>query len=231
MRSFLIASLLVASPAFAANDGSCPVLEPSPSAVGGLLDTFTQLGRGASKAWIERSGEWGPGAVYATIDGETRKISGEGYDAWVLDGGRYVAFSGADGAGGYENEGQSLRLYDVALGKMVNGGEPVLREYYRITDVKYATDSWGNAGGILVSMQDGGLGAPHIAVVDPKRGQTWRRQMASFLGVENGVVTIGNYTADAIEADIDNPVPVSTEKFLLSKLAGRRVITNPPSHP
>src|SRR5262245_60548306 len=54
-----------------------------------------------------------PGPLYASIGGEEVQIARAAFAAWLVDGGREVAYSGADGAGGYENEGQSLRIYDI----------------------------------------------------------------------------------------------------------------------
>lgn len=41
-------------------------------------------------------------------------IYDEAYRGWLINDGRDIVFSGRDGAGGFENEGQSLRVYNVA---------------------------------------------------------------------------------------------------------------------
>src|SRR5215213_4329434 len=57
------------------------------------------------------------GPLYVTIGGKERKIAEEAVAAWIIQGGRRVVYSGRDGAGGFENEGQSLRIYDARTGQ------------------------------------------------------------------------------------------------------------------
>src|SRR5687767_4134459 len=54
------------------------------------------------------------GKLYITVAGRERKIYDEAFEAWLINDGRDVVFSSHDGAGGFENEGQSLRIYNVA---------------------------------------------------------------------------------------------------------------------
>lgn len=229
MRTLFAVLLLVPATSFATDGAGC-----SPSSGGGaseFVDTVSSLPL-ATEAWIEREGEFGPGDVYAKIGGETRKLGTDAWKAWVVDGGRYVVFSGSDGAGGYENEGQSLRVYDVERGGLTNLGKPVLREYYMIDEVTSAKAKDGRTA-LLVAMSDGGLGAPHVAIVDPERGEVFRKQMARILEVKNGRVTIGIYTADQIGdaegGDLSSIRPDRTEKHDLAKLLAGRVIVNEPS--
>ncbi len=51
--------------------------------------------------------------LFVTIGGKEQKITDQAQQAWILNGGRYVVYSSSEGAGGYENEGQSLHVYDV----------------------------------------------------------------------------------------------------------------------
>src|ERR1044071_9581666 len=56
------------------------------------------------------------GALFVKIGGTEKKITDQAQKAWIINGGRHVVYSSSDGAGGYENEGQSLHLYNVDTG-------------------------------------------------------------------------------------------------------------------
>src|SRR5450432_797074 len=106
--------------------------------------------------------------LYATIGGTEKKIADVALQAWMIEGGRQVLYSGRDGAGGYENEGESLHLYDASTGKQ----RKILSAYFVITRVEELMTSSGKTA-LLVMMTDGGLGASHLAVVNPKRGEVF----------------------------------------------------------
>src|SRR6187402_273533 len=57
------------------------------------------------------------GELFVTIAGTEKKVTDQAQQAWIINGGRHVVYSSSEGAGGYENEGQSLHLYDVDTGK------------------------------------------------------------------------------------------------------------------
>src|SRR5690349_10667365 len=57
------------------------------------------------------------GPLYVTVGGRETKIAADAIAAWIIDRGRRVVYSGRDGSGGYENEGQSLRVYDARTGR------------------------------------------------------------------------------------------------------------------
>lgn len=223
-----LVSVLLFVPALAsAQFGFCPPSGENPAQqIGDAVQSIPL----ATDASIERTGQFGPGAVYAVVGGTKKKIADEGWGAWVLDGGRYVAFSGSDGAGGYENEGQSLRVYDVKAGRLLNGGEPLLREYYMIDSVSSAKAADGRTA-FVVAMSDGGLGAPHVGVVDPARGQVYRERIARITAVKDGSITIGFYTPESIETGEGGelPPPARTETHSLAELLSRPVIVNEPS--
>lgn len=220
--------MLVFVPALAsAQLGICPPSGDHPAQqIGDVVQSIPL----ATDAFIERTAEYGPGAVYAVIGGSKKKIADEGWGAWLLEDGRYVAFSGSDGAGGYENEGQSLRVYDVKTGRLLNDGAPLLSEYYMIDSVTSAKAADGRTA-FLVAMSDGGLGAPHVGVVDPTRGQVYRERIARITGVSDGAITVGFYTPESIEAGEGGelPPPVRTETHALAELLSRPIIVNEPS--
>src|SRR5687768_1611632 len=54
--------------------------------------------------------------LYITVNGRERKLTDHALYAWIIDDGRSVIYSWRDGSGGFENEGESLRIYNVRTG-------------------------------------------------------------------------------------------------------------------
>ncbi|MGH9665703.1 MAG: hypothetical protein ACRD9L_14860 [Bryobacteraceae bacterium] len=163
------------------------------------------------------------GALYATIGGAEKKVTDTALKAWLIDSGREVLYSGRDGAGGYENEGQSLRLYDVSTRRT----RKILSEYFVITGVLELKTNSGKAA-ILVEMTDGGLGAAHVAVVDPKRGEVFSTDGAKVVDRGAGTIVLGLYRdQDWEKLNANREVrPFKTERYDLDELLLRPVIVN-----
>ena len=168
------------------------------------------------------------GPLYVTVGGRERKVADGAVEAWVIQGGRGVAYSGRDGAGGFENEGQSLRVYDAATGR----SRKVMSAYYMIEKVTEATTS-SDKTALLVSMADGGLGASYFAVVDPARGELFFRRWARLVSRRGDVISIGHYRVadwDKLnESENAKVTPYKVERQNLNTVLRGRVITNKPS--
>lgn len=178
----------------------------------------------ATRVQVEKTqGLYGP--LLITIDGKEKKITDQAQQAWIVYGGWQVAYSSSDGAGGFENEGQSLHLYDVRSGTH----KRIMSEYFMIDKVEEAVTSRKRRA-LLVTMSDGGLGASYVAVVDPLRGEVFFRRHARILAKKGDIIVIGFYK----EADWDtlNSMPpgkvrpYKTEQHNLNSLLRRRVIVN-----
>jgi len=96
------------------------------------------------------------GELYITVGGKTKKIGEDALIAWIIDGGSQVVYSARDGAGGFENEGESLRVYDVNSGRT----RKILAEYESIEAVLEAKLTTGETL-LLVRLVDGGVGASY----------------------------------------------------------------------
>jgi len=172
---------------------------------------------------IERAGSE-PGPLLVSINGSERRVADKALNAWVIDDGHRVVYSGADGAGGYENEGQSLRLYDSQT------GEPrkILSEYFSIESVK-EVEAAGGKKILLVEMRDSGLGASHLAVVDPDRGEVFAARKVRLLSCRGGTIVLGHYRDEDWEAMAHGQAvsPVKTDRYNLSGLLKRPLIVNP----
>ena len=165
------------------------------------------------------------GPLFATIAGSEKRIAEEAQQAWIINGGRQVVYSSSQGAGGYENEGQSLHLYDVATGKQ----KRIMSEYYMVDEVKEAVTS-NKKQALLVTMSDGGLGASYVAVVDPSRGEVFFRRWARIVSHKGDIIVVGLFK----EADWDKinneqgarVRPYRRQSYDLKSLLRRPVIVN-----
>lgn len=170
------------------------------------------------------------GSLFATSGGKEKKIADEAQQAWIINGGWQVVYSASDGAGGFENEGQSLYLYDVRTGTR----KRILSEYFAVDQIEEVTTSTKKRA-LLVDMVDGGLGASYVAVVDPRRGEVFFRRHARILSRKGDVINIGFYKEDDWEK-LDSPQnakvrPYKTERHNLNSLLQRRVIVNKRDRP
>ncbi len=160
-----------------------------------VLLTVTAHAQVATSVRVDRIKDGsGLGRVIAQIDGRRQTITECAWNAWIIAQGRVIVYSGTDGAGGYENEGQSLWRYDVTTGMR----RKLMTEVFAIQKVVEARARSGKSP-LLVTMADGGLGAPHVAVTDPLRGEVWRHRVARFVGIRNGRVAVGIYTPERFE--------------------------------
>lgn len=163
------------------------------------------------------------GALFVTVAGTEKKVTDQAQQAWIINGGRHVVFSSSDGAGGFENEGQSLHLYDVEKGKH----KRIMSEYFIVETVKEVTTS-NKKRALLVTMADGGLGASYVAVVDPSRGEVFFRRWVRILANKGDTIVLGFYReGDWENLDAGKKVrPYKTERLNLKSLLQRRVIVN-----
>jgi hypothetical protein len=129
--------------------------------------------------------------LFITVNGRERKVTTKALHAWIIDDGRSVIYSGMDGSGGFENEGESLRIYDVKTGRI----RKILSEYVAVWAVQGVRLSTGQLA-LLVSMADGGLGGSYFAVVDPKRGQVMYRRWAEVTKIDGDRITLAFYNED-----------------------------------
>ena len=183
----------------------------------------------ATDVRVEKTDQEMNGPLYATIGGRRRKLADAAIMAWPFDGGRKVVYSTPDGAGGFENEGNGLYVYDVRTGRR----RKVMSEYTYVTDVREARTRAGRTA-LLVTMADGGLGASYFAVVDPQRGEVFYRRWARLASRSGDTITIGFWREDEWENAAADGTPRSkpfrTERHNLNTILRRRVIYNKPTN-
>ncbi|HKU75919.1 MAG TPA: hypothetical protein VJR02_18565 [Pyrinomonadaceae bacterium] len=163
------------------------------------------------------------GALFVTLAGTEKKVTDQAQQAWIINGGRHVVYSSSEGAGGYENEGQSLHLYDVGTGKH----KRIMSQYFMVETVKEVITS-NKKRALLVTMEDGGLGASYVAVVDPWRGEVFFRRWARILANNGDTLVLGFYRendwGDFVEGK--KVRPYKRERHNLKLLLRRPVIVN-----
>jgi len=161
------------------------------------------------------------GPLYVSVGGRERRVAEKALNAWIVSGGRQVAYSAPDGAGGYENEGNALHLYDLQSGKQ----RKILSEYFAIDRVTEVRTRNGKAA-FLVEMRDGGLGASHVAVVDPRRGEVFIASKARLQDRKGDFLVLGFYRDDDWEilANGKSVQPYKVQRYDLKRLLLRAPI-------
>ena len=163
------------------------------------------------------------GALFVTIAETEKKVTDQAQQAWIINGGRHVVYSSDDGAGGFENEGQSLHLYDVDTGNH----KQIMSEYFMVETVKEVITR-NKKRALLVTMADGGLGASYLAVVDPWRGEVFFRRWVQILSSKGDTIVLGFYRESdwGDIAEGKKVRPYKRERHNLNSLLRRRVIVN-----
>ena len=163
-------------------------------------------------------------AVVRFVSGDTLVVADSAFRAWKLTG-TLVAVSGLDGAGGYENEGQSLTVIDVATGRR----RRVVADYFQIVRVE-AVEADGHVA-LLVHMRDGGQGSLHVTIVDPERGPVFRALHARGR-IDGGRMLVSGYGDSDTPVDFgDTRVPLRVDTIAVATLGARSLLVVPRSVP
>ena len=169
------------------------------------------------------------GALFVTIAGTEKKITDQAQQAWIINGGKHVVYSSSEGVGGYENEGQSLHLYDVNAGNH----KRIMSEYFMVETVKEVITS-NKKRALLVTMEDGGLGASYVAVVDPWRGEVFFRRWSRILSNKGDTIVLGFYRESDWGDELERGKkvrPYRRERHDLKSILRRPVIVNKKENP
>ena len=156
--------------------------------------------------------------MFVTAGDEDVMVTEDVLEFWLLDGGRTVYYNYRHHKSGFEAEGHGLMRYDVASG----GRSLVFEDDLMIVEVREAKSASGRTV-LIVEMEDGGLGAPVVAVVDPERGRVFRQELSAVVEVLDGKLTVGSYSMETI-AGLDGPGlpdPESTSVYDLDELLDR----------
>ena len=102
-----------------------------------------------------------------------------------------------------------------------------MSEYFMVETVKEVITS-NKKRALLVTMEDGGLGASYLAVVDPWRGEVFFRRWVRIIANQGDTIVLGVYReSDWGDMDEGKKVrPHKRERHNLSSLLRRPVIVN-----
>lgn len=188
----------------------------------GLRDSVPS---GMVQVWVKaEKGHVGP--LYLGIQGHEQQIAEEAIAAWVLRDGTEIVYSAPDGAGGYENEGQALYLYKVRTGAR----RKLMADYFTIDHVT-EVETKSRKTALLVEMHDSGLGASHVAVIDPRRGEVFVQSKVRLLIHRDDLIVLGFYREEDWEGmGVANRKvqPYKTIRYDLKLLLQRPVIVRTP---
>jgi hypothetical protein len=208
----------------AQGEAAAPVVSAMPEARAALP---ARPGARARRVDVRRdTTTYGTGAAVVTLtSGDTLVVSDSAVRAWTLGDGSFVAVSGLDGAGGYENEGQSLTIVNLASGER----RRVVADYYQIVRVELVDD--GGHSALLVHMRDGGQGSLHVTVVDPARGAVFRTRNA--IGrITNGRVLVSGFGDGDTPVDFgDRRVPLRVDTLTTTAVDTLPLLVVPRSSP
>jgi hypothetical protein len=162
-------------------------------------------------------------AVVRLSGGDSVVVSDSAYRVWALGPGTLVAYSALDGAGGFENEGQSLTVVDLATGTR----RRVVADYFPIIGVELLDA--GAARALLVHMRDGGQGSVHVTVVDPDRGQVFRATNALGRIAEGRMLVSGFGDSETPVTFDDRRTPLRVDTIAVERVRTMSLLTVPRS--
>ncbi len=187
-----------------------------------------------------KKAEYFGGELLITVNGQQKMIAEFVYDAWIINDGRKVVYSGRDGAGGFENEGHSLHIYEVGTGKT----RKIMAHYFMVSGLSEVKLKNGKIA-LLIRMEDGGLGGSYFSVVDPERGEVFFRQFAEIAQLKGDKITLLFYddwetiiqARDSVEENKSafptlkaTVKPEKTETHDLKTILKNKVIYNKPTN-
>ncbi|HEX8550067.1 MAG TPA: hypothetical protein VF681_00790 [Abditibacteriaceae bacterium] len=131
------------------------------------------------------------GDLIVTVAGKDKTLARDVRAFRVFDKGRTLLWIGFDGAGGFENEGQSLWRLDSATGR----SRKLLAETYEIDAFQEARGRSGRRVWVL-TLGSGGLSWPHIHVIRDNGESLWRQMDAQLYAIKNGRVLLTLFHGD-----------------------------------
>lgn len=166
------------------------------------------------------------GDLKVTANGVTRTVVPKNAArAWVLKGEQVVVYSYREKVRGYEGEGEGLFRYDIATGKQAQ----ILAAHYMVDKV-YELTTAGGKSLLCVTMSDSGLGANHIAIVNPDQGTVFANPMSRFVKVEPGKIVVAEWGDADRWTGGDNPKgsPTRYYTFVPDRVLRERAVRNRP---
>jgi len=171
------------------------------------------------------------GKLFVTVNDEKRKIVDEALKAWIINNGKEVVFSQADGSRGFEGTGNSLSIYEVQTGKI----RQILADHFVIDGITETELSNGKRALLIRSdLHEGNEKV--VAVVDPKRGEVFVKSPAGLFALKGDFMALNLDNDESEEPEVENnesafdlpqkKKPLKLKKYDLKKLLKKKVIYN-----
>ena len=162
--------------------GEPPFGEP-PVVVGTDANSPSGLNRNGQFRVARTPGEV-TGTLFVVRYGAEREVAQNVWNAWPSQNPDLILYSGTDGAGGYENEGQSLWQYDWKRGN----AQKLAALQTMIANV-FETSANGQKL-FVVTSNDGGAGFKYVSVIHPTRGLLWEARNVSLSAIRNETLAL-----------------------------------------
>ncbi len=157
------------------------------------------------------------GPLYITIGGQEKKIAKEGCAAWIIEGGRKLAYTTSENPGEM-GAGGTLLVYDA----QTNQHKKLATSEDDIVGLKEARSGDGKTA-LLLELSDAEVCAPTLMVIDPTRGAVFSEAPAQVLSIKRDIMLLGYFKEAEWEKNCESKKmkPYKTKNFSLSALLKR----------
>jgi hypothetical protein len=165
------------------------------------------------------------GVLFVTIDGKERKIVKEANEAWIIEGGRKLAYTTSE-APGEMGAGGTLIVFDART----NQHKKLATSEDDLVGLKEARSGDGKTV-LLLETSNAEVCAPTVWVIDPARGEVFSETPAQVLSIKADLMLLGYFKEAEWGKNCESKKmkPYKTKSFSLSALLKRPVITTRPS--
>ena len=161
------------------------------------------------------------GPLFVTIGGTEKRIASEALHAWIIEGGRKIAYTTSE-APGEMGAGGTLMVYDA----QTNQHKKLATSEDDLVGLKEVHSSGGQTALILETSGAENC-APEVMLIDPTRGKVFSDSPAQVLSIKGDVMLLGYFKEAEWEKNCESKKMNSykSKSFSLSALLKRPVIT------
>ena len=157
------------------------------------------------------------GPLYVTIGGQEKRIAKESCAAWIIEGGRKLAYTTSQ-APGEMGAGGTLLVYDA----QTNQHKKLATSEDDLVGVKEARSGDGKTA-LLLETSGAETCAPELVVIDPTRGEVFSESPAQVLSIKGDIILLGYFKEAEWEKNCERKRmnPYKTKSFSLTALLKR----------
>jgi hypothetical protein len=157
------------------------------------------------------------GPLYVTIGGQEKKIAKEGCAAWIIEGGRKLAYTTSE-APGEMGAGGTLLVYDA----QTDQHKKLATSEDDLIGLKEARSSDGKTA-LLLETSGAENCAPEVVVIDSTRGEVFSESPSQVLSIRGDILLLGYFKEAEWERNCERKKmrPYKTKSFSLSALLKR----------